>query len=84
MKINRMLRKIILLPVILAVTLIFWICIFLNNISGVIMGILSIIFALAGIASLLFGLFTGGQCLEILTVAFMLFLLPRIWDWLTM
>ncbi len=82
MRMIRLLVKLILLPVILVLTMTLWICIFLKNIFGLIMGILSIIFALTGIASLLFGLASGGECLKMMIAAFVLFLLPHIGNWL--
>ncbi len=78
----KLILKIALLPALLAVTLIQWIGIFLNSISGVIMGILSFLFALTGIASLLFGLASGGECLKMLAAAFVIFLIPHIGNWL--
>lgn len=82
MRMIRILLKVILFPIIWALTLILWICIFLNSISGLIMGILSLIFALTGIASLLFGLVTSGECLKMMIAAFILFVLPHIGNWL--
>ena len=78
----KLILKTALLPAMLAMTLIQWIGIFLNSISGVIMGILSFIFALTGIASLLFGLASGGECLKMLAAAFAIFLIPHIGNWL--
>lgn len=82
MKVIRIILKAALLPVILAVTLIQWAGIFLNSISGVFMGILSFIFALTGIASLLFGLASGGECMRMMVAAFVIFLIPHIGNWL--
>ena len=82
MRMIRILLKVILFPIILALTLILWICIFLNSISGLIMGILSLIFALTGIASLLFGQVTSGECLKMMSAAFVIFLIPHIGNWL--
>ena len=50
----KLIGKIILIPIMLALTLIQWIGIFLNSISGVVLGILAFIFALTGISSLAF------------------------------
>lgn len=82
MRMIHILIKIIMLPVILALTLILWICIFLNSISGLIMGILSLIFALTGIASWLFDLASGGECLKMMIAAVVIFLIPNIGSWL--
>lgn len=51
--------KILLFPVAIALMIIQWIGIFVNSLSGVIFGILSFIFALTGISSLMFGLASG-------------------------
>ncbi len=70
--------KIVFLPVILAVLLIQWIGIFLNSISGVVMGILSFIFVMTGIACLLFGLASGSEALKMIIASFVIFLIPHI------
>lgn len=82
MKVIRFILKIALLPAMLAVTLIQWIGIFLNNLSGVFMGIISFPIALTGIASLLFGLASGAEAVKMLTSAFVIFLIPHIGNWL--
>ena len=64
MKLIRWIVKIILLPVACVLTLIQWIGIFLNSISGVVMGILSFLFVLTGTASLIFGLASGSEFLK--------------------
>lgn len=76
--------KIIAIPVMLALTLIQWIGIFLNSISGVIMGILAFIFALTGIASLLLGLAPGIEALKMVIVGFVTFMIPVIGEWAVM
>lgn len=77
----KLIGKIILIPIILALTLIQWIGIFLNSISGVILGILAFIFALTGIASLIFGLASGSEALKMLIVGFVIFMVPVIGEW---
>ena len=74
--------KLLLFPVAAALTLIQWIGIFLNSISGVVMGILSFLFVLTGLASLLFGLASGPEFLKMMITAFVIFLLPYIGNWL--
>ena len=69
MKLIRWIVKIILLPVACVLTLIQWIGIFLNSISGVVLGILAFIFALTGIASLAFGLASGPEALKMIFAA---------------
>ena len=73
--------KLLLFPVAAALTLIQWIGIFLNSISGVVMGILSFLFVLTGLASLLFGLASGPEFLKMMITAFVIFLIPHIGNW---
>ena len=74
--------KCIALPLLLPIVLIQWIGIFLNSISSVIFGILSGICALTAIASLAFGLSTGGEVIRMLIIAFVVFIIPHIAEWL--
>ena len=82
MKLIRWIVKIILLPVACVLTLIQWIGIFLNSISGVVMGILSFLFVLTGTASLLFGLASGPEFWKMIITAVVIFLIPHIGDWM--
>ena len=82
MSVLRIIAKILLIPVIAALTLIQWIGIFLNSISGVVMGILSFLFVLTGTASLLFGLASGPEFWKMIITAFVIFLIPHIGDWM--
>ena len=82
MKPIRWIVKIVLLPMVVVLTLIQWIGIFLNSISGVVMGILSFLIALTGTASLLFGLASGPEFLKMMIAAFVIFLIPYIGNWL--
>ncbi|MBO4219432.1 MAG: hypothetical protein J5933_00710 [Clostridia bacterium] len=77
----KLIGKIILIPIMLALTLIQWIGIFLNSISGVVLGILAFIFALTGIASLAFGLASGPEALKMIAAGFVIFMIPLIGDW---
>ncbi len=77
----RIITKILLIPVVVALTVIQWIGIFLNSISGVMLGILAFIFALTGIASLAFGLASGSEALEMISAGFVIFMIPLLGDW---
>ncbi len=77
----KIILKILLFPVVAALTLIQWVGIFLNSISGVILGILAFIFALTGIASLVFGLASGPEALKMIAVGFVIFMVPVIGEW---
>lgn len=77
----KLIGKIILIPIMLALTLIQWIGIFLNSISGVILGILAFIFALTGIASLAFGLASSPEALKMIAAGFVIFMVPVVGEW---
>ena len=77
----KIIAKILLLPVIVALTVIQWIGIFLNSISGVILGILAFIFVLTGIASLVFGLASGPEAFKMIVAGFVIFMVPVIGEW---
>lgn len=76
----KIIAKILLIPVAVLLTLIQWIGIFLNSISGVLLGILAFIFALTGIASLAFGLVSGPEAFKMITAGFVIFMVPVIGD----
>ena len=78
----KLIGKIILIPIMLALTLIQWAGIFLNSISGVLLGILAFIFALTGIASLVFGLASGSEALRMIIVGFVIFMIPVAGEWI--
>lgn len=82
MSVLRIIAKILLIPVVVVLTVIQWIGIFLNSISGVVMGILSFLFVLTGTASLLFGLASGPEFWKMIITAFVIFLIPHIGDWM--
>lgn len=78
----KIIAKVLLLPVIVVLTAIQWIGIFLNSISGVILGILAFIFALTGIASLVFGLASGPEALKMIAAGFVIFMIPVAGEWI--
>ena len=82
MIILKIIAKILLIPVAVLLTLIQWIGIFLNSISGVLLGILAFIFALTGIASLAFGLASGPEAFKMIATGFVIFMVPVIGDWI--
>ena len=81
MAIRKIIAKILLLPVVAVLTVIQWAGIFLNSISGVILGVLAFIFALTGIASLAFGLASGPEALKMIITGFVIFTIPVFGDW---
>ena len=82
MVVLKMVAKILLIPVVVALTLLQWAGIFLNSISGVILGILAFIFALTGIASLAFGLASGPEALKMIAAGFVIFMIPVAGEWI--
>ncbi len=78
----KVIAKILLFPVIVALTLIQWAGIFLNSISGVILGILALIFVLTGISSQAFGLASGPEALKMIITGFVFFMVQVIGEWL--
>ena len=81
MTVLKVIAKLLLLPVVIALTIIQWAGIFLNSSSGVILGILAFIFALTGIASLAFGLASGPEALKMIAAGFVIFMVPVIGEW---
>ena len=82
MVVLKVIAKILLFPVVVALTVIQWAGIFLNSISGVILGILAFIFALTGVASLIFGLASGPEALKMIAAGFMMFMIPVAGEWI--
>ena len=82
MIILKIIGKAAVLPIMLFLIVIPWIGIFLNHISGVIFGLLSGIIVLTRIASLLFGMVSGRECIGMLAAGFILFIIPHIGRWL--
>ena len=74
--------KLLVLPLIAAVTLIQWVGIFLTQFSTVIFNLIAGLMFLIAVAGFLFGISTGAETLQIMTVAFVVFIIPHIAEWL--
>ena len=74
--------KLLVLPLIAAVTLIQWVGIFLTQFSTVIFSLLAGLLFLISAAGWMFGIGTGAETLQMLTVAFVVFIIPHIAKWL--
>ena len=74
--------KLLVLPLIAAVTLIQWVGIFLTQLSTVIFNLLAGLVFLIAVAGWMFGITTGAETLQMLTVAFVVFIIPHIAEWL--
>ena len=74
--------KLLALPLIAAVTLTQWVGIFLTQFSIVIFNLIAGLMFLIAIAEWMFGIATGAETLQMLTVAFVVFIIPHIAEWL--
>ena len=74
--------KLLVLPIVVADTLIQWVGIFLTQFSTVIFNLIAGLMFLIAVAGFLFGISTGAETLQIMTVAFVVFIIPHIAEWL--
>ena len=70
------------LPLIVAVTMIQWVGIFFTQFSTVIFNLLAGLMFLITIAGWMFGISAGAETLRLLAVAFVVFIIPHIAEWL--
>ena len=70
------------LPLIVAVTMIQWVGIFFTQFSTVIFNLLAELMFLITIAGWMFGISAGAETLRLLAVAFVVFIIPHIAEWL--
>ena len=82
MRLIKLLHKLLAVPIIVAVTLIQWVGIFLTQFSTVIFNMLAGLMFLIGVAGWMFGIAIGAETLQMLTVAFVVFIIPHIAEWL--
>ena len=82
MRLIKLFLKMLALPIMLAVTLIQWVGIFLTQFSTVIFNLIAGLMFLIAVAGFLFGISTGAETLQIMTVAFVVFIIPHIAEWL--
>ena len=73
--------KLLALPLIAAVTLTQWVGIFLTQFSTVIFNLLAGMMFLIAAAGWMFGIATGAEILQMLTVAFVVFIIPHFAEW---
>ena len=78
----RLILKMLALPLIAAVTLLQWAGIFLTQFSSVIFNLLAGLMFLITIAGWMFGISAGAETLRLLAVAFVVFIIPHIAEWL--
>ena len=82
MALIRMFFKLLALPLMLAVTLIQWVGIFFTSFSAIIFNLLAGLMFLITIAGWMFGISAGAETLRLLAVAFVVFIIPHIAEWL--
>lgn len=82
MALIKILFKLLVLPLITAVTLIQWVGIFLTQFSTVILNLLAGLMSLIAVAGWMFGISTGADTFRMLAVAFVVFIIPHIAEWL--
>ena len=78
----KLIIKILVLPLVAAVTLIQWVGIFFTQFSTVIFNLLAGLMFLITIAGWMFGISAGAETLRLLAVAFVVFIIPHIAEWL--
>ena len=74
----KLIIKLLVLPLIVAVTLIQWVGIFFTQFSTVIFNLLAGLMFLITIAGWMFGISAGAETLQLLAVAFVVFIIPHI------
>ena len=74
--------KLLVLPLIAAVTLIQWAGIFLTQFSSVIFNLLAGLMFLLSVVGWLMGICTGAETMRMLAVGFVVFIIPHIAEWL--
>ena len=82
MRLLKLLHKLLAVPIIVAVTLIQWVGIFLTQFSTVIFNLLAGLMFLIAVAGRMIGIGTGAETLQMITVAFVVFIIPHIAEWL--
>ena len=78
----KLIFKLLVLPLIVAVTLIQWVGIFFTQFSTAIFNLLAGLMFLITIAGWMFGISAGAETLQLLAVAFVVFIIPHIAEWL--
>ena len=74
--------KLMALPIIVAVTLIQWVGIFLTQFSTIVFNLLAGLIFLIAVAGLMLGIGTGAAAVQMMMVAFVIFIIPHFAEWL--
>ena len=70
------------LPIIVAVTLIQWVGIFITQFSTIVFNLLAGLIFLIAVAGLMLGIGTGAEAVQMMKVAFVIFIIPHFAEWL--
>ena len=82
MGVIKLIIKLVVLPLIVAVTLIQWVGIFFTQFSTVIFNLLAGLVFLITVIGFVFGVTAGAEAVKMLTVSFAVFIIPHIAEWL--
>ena len=74
--------KLLALPIIVAVTLIQWVGIFLTQFSTIVFNLLAGLIFLIAVAGLMLSIGTGAEAVQMMMVAFVIFIIPHFAEWL--
>lgn len=78
----KILLKLLVLPVLPVLVLMFWAGVFVTGFSTVILNLLSGVFFLVAVLSYLMGIAAGAEALKMLAIGFVIFLIPHMADWI--
>lgn len=78
MRLLKLIGKILILPVVLAVTVIQWLFTFLVGFSSIVLNLLAGLFFLTAVGSYILGLTPGLEALKMIEVGFVIFMIPII------
>ena len=82
MALIKMFFKLLALPLMLAVTIIQWVGIFFTSFSAIIFSLLAGLIFLIAVAGLMLGIGTGAEAVQMMMVAFVIFIIPHFAEWL--
>lgn len=72
----KLIAKIVMLPAVVAVTLVQWIMVFLVGFSSVVFNLLAGLFLLVTVLSYLMGLSAGAEAVKMILAGFVVFMIP--------
>ena len=82
MRLIKLFLKMLALPIMMAVTLIQWVGIFLTQFSTIVFNLLAGLIFLIAVAGLMLGISTGTEAIQMMMVAFVIFIIPHFAEWL--